>query len=87
MSLNYDPTAYETWRQNYEMREALAWFGGCIWYFMWGNFMGANGATLGFVLCCAVMAIMREKLSQEELYNHLVAITDPGSAPPYGATT
>lgn len=42
MSLNYDPTAYETWRQNYEMREALAWFGGCIWYFMWGNFMGAN---------------------------------------------
>ena len=58
MSLNYDPTAYETWRQNYEMREALAWFGGCIWYFMWGNFMGANGATLGFVLCCAVMAIM-----------------------------
>ena len=27
----------------------------------------------------AVMAIMREKLSQEELYNHLVAITDPGS--------
>lgn len=59
MSLNYDPTAYETWRQNYEMREALAWFGGCIWYFMWGNFMGANGATLGFVLCCAVMAIMR----------------------------
>lgn len=56
MSLNYDPTAYETWRQNYEMREALAWFGGCIWYFMWGNFMGANGATLGFVLCCAVMA-------------------------------
>ena len=59
MSLNYDPTAYETWRQNYEMREALAWFGGCIWYFMWGNFMGANEATLGFVLCCAVMAIMR----------------------------
>lgn len=58
MSLNYDPTAYETWRQNYEMREALAWFGGCIWYFMWGNFMGANGATLGFVLCCAVMAII-----------------------------
>lgn len=58
MSLNYDPTAYETWRQNFEMREALAWFGGCIWYFMWGNFMGANGATLGFVLCCAVMAII-----------------------------
>lgn len=47
MSLNYDPTAYETWRQNYEMREALAWFGGCIWYFMWGNFMGRTGLRSG----------------------------------------
>ena len=34
MSLNYDPTAYETWRQNYEMREALAWFGGFVFFVM-----------------------------------------------------
>ncbi|WP_440270823.1 hypothetical protein, partial [Duodenibacillus massiliensis] len=59
MALKYDPTAYETWRQNFEMRQALAWFAGCGWYFVWGDLYGANGATLGCVLICALMGLWR----------------------------
>ena len=58
MGMNYDPTAYETWRQNYEMRQAMAWFAGCVWYFIWGDIMGATGVTFGFVVCCALMGII-----------------------------
>jgi conjugative coupling factor traD, SXT/TOL subfamily len=59
MALKYDPTAYETWRQNFEMRQALAWFAGCGWYFVWGDLYGANGATLGCALICALMGLWR----------------------------
>lgn len=58
MGMKYDPNAYETWRQNYEMRQAMAWFAGCVWYFIWGDIMGATGVTFGFVVCCALMGIL-----------------------------
>ena len=58
MGIKYDPNAYETWRQNYEMRQAMAWFTGCVWYFIWSDITGATGVSLGFVLCCAIMGII-----------------------------
>ncbi|MDO4937349.1 MAG: conjugative transfer system coupling protein TraD [Sutterellaceae bacterium] len=61
MALKYDPNAYETWRQNFEMRQSMAWFAGCGWYFVWGDIFGVNGATLGCVLCCALMGLWKFK--------------------------
>ena len=61
MSMDYDPTAYETWRSNYEMRQSLAWFGGFAWYMLWGDMYGANGATFGCALCCALMGLWKFK--------------------------
>ncbi len=57
MGLKYDPTAFETWRPNYEMRQALAWFAGCAWYFLWGDVFGATGVTMLFATFCALMGI------------------------------
>lgn len=37
MAMKYDPTAYETWRQNFELRQSLAWFAGFAWYLIWGG--------------------------------------------------
>ncbi|WP_443743469.1 conjugative transfer system coupling protein TraD [Sutterella sp.] len=68
MALRYDPTAYETWRQNFEMRQALAWFGGCAWYFVWGDLFGASGATLCCALCCALMGLWRFKPAVRRLH-------------------
>lgn len=68
MALKYDPTAYETWRQNFEMRQSLAWFAGCIWYFIWGDLFGANGATFGCALCCALMGLWRFRPAVRRLH-------------------
>lgn len=61
MGLKYDPTAYETWRQNFEMRQTVAWFGGFVWYMLWGDLFGASGATAGCALICACMGLYRLK--------------------------
>lgn len=59
MALKYDPTAYETWRQNFELRQSLAWFGGYLWYSIWGDIFGATGATFGCSLICAAMGLYK----------------------------
>lgn len=59
MAMKYDPTAYETWRQNFELRQSLAWFAGFAWYLIWGDLFGATGATLGCALTCACMGLYK----------------------------
>lgn len=46
MAMKYDPTAYETWRQNFELRQSLAWFAGFAWYLIWGGgSLWSNGSN------------------------------------------
>lgn len=68
MALKYDPTAYETWRQNFELRQSMAWFFGCAWYFLWGDFFGATGASLWCALCCAVMGLWKFRPAVRRLH-------------------
>lgn len=59
MAMNYDPTAYETWRPNYEMRQVNAWLLGVVWYVGWGLYIGAMGAALCCAACCLLMALTK----------------------------
>lgn len=68
MGMRYDPTAYETWRQNFELRQCLAWFAGVIWYVVWGNMFGASGATLRCVLICATMGLSKLPAAARRLH-------------------
>lgn len=68
MGMKYDPNAFETWRENFELRQSLAWFLGCAWYFVWGDLFGASGATFGCMLCCAGMGLMKFRPAVRRLH-------------------
>lgn len=57
--MQYDPTFFETWRPNFEMRQSLAWFGGIVIYMLYGMYTDMTGATIGCQICCAGMGLWK----------------------------
>ena len=55
----YDPTEFETWRPNYEMKQTLAWTAGAMAYLCAGMFLESNGIATVCAACCGLMALSR----------------------------
>lgn len=59
MALSYDPFAFESWRENYEMRQSLMWLAGFVWYDLVAIFVPLSGISQGCAVICAAMGMWK----------------------------
>lgn len=61
MGMNYDPTQFETWRPNFELKQSMTWFAGCIGFTLAGSFAHLSGAAMACAAVCAGMGLWKFK--------------------------
>ena len=67
MAMDYDPTKYETFRPNYELKQSLAWFCTSIAYLGVGTFYSPGGAADLCAIGCMGMGLWKFKPAVHQL--------------------
>ena len=57
--MDYNPTQFETWRPNFELRQSFAWFAGAAGYALLGSIADVSGAADGCTLACLGLGLWK----------------------------
>ena len=67
--MKHEGDRYQTFRENFEMRQVLMWTAGMIYFFYWGKDTGYETLSLACVLICAAFVLIKLPAASERMIN------------------